>query len=59
MEKKELVCDTCGKAAKSLRRDVVDEGYNAMMKPPLWNCEECYQAKRATRVSAAGSDAIA
>ena len=51
MEKKELVCETCG--------DVVEEGYNAMMKTPLWNCEECYQAKRATRVSAAGSDAIA
>ena len=59
MEKKELVCETCGRVAESLRRDVVDEGYNAMMKTPLWNCEECYQAKRATRVSAAGADAIA
>ena len=58
MEKNELVCDTCGKVAESLRRDVVDEGYNAMMKTPLWNCEECYQAKRASRASASDSDVV-
>ncbi len=54
-----LVCDTCGKEAATLRRDVVDEGYNAMTKPALWNCEECYREKRARRLadeSSSGED---
>ena len=58
MDKKELVCDTCGKVVEFLRRDVVDGGYNAMMKTPLWNCEDCYQIKRASRTTASGSDAV-
>ena len=49
MTQKRLVCDTCGKETKQLRRDVVDEGYNALNKPPLWNCEQCYAQKRAKR----------
>ena len=49
MTQKKLVCDTCGKETDQLRRDVVDEGYNALTKPPLWNCEECYEKKRAKR----------
>ena len=47
--KKPLVCDTCGRQVEHLRRDVVDKGYNAMTKPPLWNCEDCYQEKRRKR----------
>ena len=54
MDKKELVCDTCGRVAEFLRRDVVDGSYNAMMKAPLWNCEECYQIKRVRRAAATG-----
>ena len=49
MERKKLVCDTCGKEVDHLRRDVVDTGYNAFNKPPLWNCDACYQKKRAQR----------
>lgn len=44
-----LVCDTCGKEAEYLRRDVLDVGYNALTKPPMWNCEECYGKKRQQR----------
>ncbi len=51
-----LACDTCGKQVEQLRRDVVDEDYNALTKPPLWNCDECYEKKRAQRQqSQAGS----
>lgn len=49
MAQKKLVCDTCGKEVEHLRRDVVDEGYNALTKPALWNCDECYEQKRARR----------
>ncbi len=49
MTQKKMRCDTCGKETKQLRRDVVDEGYNALNKPPLWNCEQCYAQKRAKR----------
>ncbi len=49
MELKKQVCDTCGKEVEFLRRDVVDENYNALTKPPLWNCEECYEKKRTRR----------
>ena len=45
------VCDTCGKEADVLRRDVVDEDYDALTKPPMWNCEECYEKKRQRRKS--------
>ncbi len=44
-----LVCDTCGRSVDYLRRDVVDAGYNALTKPPMWNCEDCYSAKRQRR----------
>ena len=49
MTQKKLICDTCGKETDQLRRDVVDDGYNALNKPPLWNCAECYEKKRAKR----------
>ena len=49
---KKLVCDTCGKEADQLRRDVVDEEYNALTKPPMWNCDECYEQKRQQRFAA-------
>ncbi|MEW6750958.1 MAG: hypothetical protein AB1505_08265 [Candidatus Latescibacterota bacterium] len=48
---KKLVCDTCGKEVEYLRRDVVDAGYNALTKPPMWNCEECYRKKREQRLA--------
>jgi hypothetical protein len=47
---KRLVCDTCGKETEHLRRDVLDEEYNALTRPALWNCEECYEKKRAKRL---------
>jgi hypothetical protein len=47
---KKLVCDTCGRAADHLHRDVLDAGYNALARPPRWNCEACYQQKRAARL---------
>ncbi|HNV22957.1 MAG TPA: hypothetical protein PLE60_05270 [Candidatus Latescibacteria bacterium] len=46
-----FVCETCGKQTRALRRDVLDEHYNALGKTPLWNCEECYQQKRRERLS--------
>ena len=46
---RKLTCDTCGREAEFLRRDVVDLDYNALTKPPLWNCEECYAKKRRQR----------
>ncbi len=49
MAPKKLICDTCGREVEHLRRDVVDEGYNALTRPPLWNCDECYEKKRAQR----------
>lgn len=49
--RKKLKCDTCGKEVDHLRRDVVDTGYNALIKPPMWNCEECYEQKRAQRLA--------
>jgi len=51
MERRKLICDTCGKKAENLRRDVVDSDYNALTKPPIWNCEECYQKKRSRRLT--------
>ncbi len=52
--KKKLVCDTCGQEVDQLRRDVVDEDYNAITRPPLWNCERCYEQKRARRRDGGG-----
>ncbi len=48
-DKRVLQCDTCGIETEHLHRDVLDEGYNAMLKPPMWNCESCYRKKRAMR----------
>ncbi|MBT4096526.1 MAG: hypothetical protein HOM68_29325 [Gemmatimonadetes bacterium] len=48
-QRDKLLCDTCGKQVDQLRRDVVDEDYNALTKPPLWNCDDCYEQKRAQR----------
>ncbi|MFT5087151.1 MAG: hypothetical protein ACI906_002182 [Candidatus Latescibacterota bacterium] len=47
--KKKMHCDTCGKEVDHLRRDVIDAQYNALNKPPLWNCTQCYEEKRAGR----------
>jgi uncharacterized protein with PIN domain len=49
MAKKKMRCDTCGQEVDQLRRDVLDKSYNAFNKPPLWNCETCYNAKRTRR----------
>lgn len=46
---KKMRCDTCGAEVDSLRRDVVDANYNALNKPALWNCDACYERKRARR----------
>ena len=47
--RQKLHCDTCGKETEHLHRDVLDSDYNALMKPALWNCQECYEKKRAQR----------
>ena len=44
------LCETCGKEVTLVRRDVVDEDYDALTKLPLWNCEECYEKKRQKRL---------
>ena len=49
MAKKKMLCDTCGKEVDQLRRDVLDAGYNAFNRPPLWNCQTCYMYKRMRR----------
>ena len=46
---KKLRCDTCGAQVDNLRRDVVDADYNALNKPAMWNCDKCYEEKRARR----------
>ena len=48
-EKRILQCDTCGEETEHLHRDVLDTDYNAILKPPMWNCESCYRNKRALR----------
>ena len=55
MSKEQLVCDTCGREAENLRRDVVDVGYNALSRPPMWNCDECYEQKRRARTESSAS----
>ena len=51
---KKLRCDTCGALVDNLRRDVVDDDYNALNKPALWNCDTCDEDKRAKRQQARG-----
>ena len=48
--KNEMSCDTCGKKVSELLRDVLDVSYNALNKPPLWNCIDCYKEKRVKRI---------
>ena len=48
--KNEMSCDTCGKKVSELFRDVIDVSYNALNKPPLWNCIGCYEEKRVKRI---------
>ncbi len=48
-ENRILHCDTCGKETEHLHRDVLDTDYNAILKPPMWNCGSCYRNKRALR----------
>ena len=49
-ERRTLLCDTCGTETDHLHRDVLDKDYNALMRPPIWNCEACYEKKRAERL---------
>lgn len=49
------LCDTCGGRVNTVRRDVVDRDYNALSKPPLWNCEGCYQGNRRQRTQESAS----
>lgn len=48
--KQKLYCGTYGKDTEHLHRDVLDSDYNSLMKPPLWNCDPCYQRIRAERL---------
>ena len=49
-----LRCDTCGKVSAEVKRVVLDSGYNRANARPLYNCPDCYEAKRHQR-DAAGS----
>ena len=42
-------CDTCGKEEEPLYRVVVRKDYNALLKPVLWNCKECFNKKNIER----------
>ena len=44
-----LTCDTCQKESDTLYRMVIDKGYNAITKRPMWNCKECYENKNKER----------
>ncbi len=44
-----LTCDTCQKENDTLYRVVLDKGYNALIKRPMWNCKECYENKNKER----------
>lgn len=44
-----LRCHTCGKLVEKVYRVVIDEGYNAANKVPLYNCRECYEKKNEER----------
>jgi len=45
-----LECDTCHKEFERLYRVVLRSKYNALLKPTLWNCKECYDNKNRNRV---------
>ena len=45
-----FMCETCGRKTDRVRRDILDAGYDALGKTPLWNCEECYQEKHRVRL---------
>ena len=49
----ELRCDTCGRVSSEVKRVVLDSGYNRANARPLYNCPECYEAKRREREAAA------
>ena len=53
-----LICQTCGQEAVYLRRDVVDKAYNALNRPPWWNCDICYANKRQDRLQAESRDVV-
>lgn len=46
-----LRCDTCGRESSEVKRVVLDSGYNRANARPLYNCPECYEAKRRERES--------
>ena len=48
-----LRCDTCGRASSEINRVVLDSGYNRANARPLYNCPDCYEAKRREREAAA------
>ncbi len=52
-----LRCDTCGRISTEVKRVVIDSGYNRANARPLYNCPECYEAKRRERASV-GADAV-
>lgn len=44
-----LRCDTCGRLTPTVKRVVVDAGYNRANAHPLYNCPECYEKKNRER----------
>ena len=49
-EATQLVCDTCGKATRTVSRVVVDAGYNRANARAVYNCPECYEKKLQERL---------
>ena len=47
-----LRCDTCRRVSSEVKRVVLDSGYNRANARPLYNCPDCYEAKRRERASA-------
>ena len=53
----ELRCDTCGRESSEVKRVILESGYNRANARPLYNCPECYEAKRRARDSADAGNA--
>ena len=49
----ELVCDFCGKSTETLRRIVLDDGYDRLVTqtPPQYACSVCSTKKEDTRLA--------
>jgi hypothetical protein len=51
------LCDTCGKPSKTVSRVTIDNGYNRANAKAIFNCPECFEAKRRERQTAEKANA--